>query len=50
MFLNFRREKIGVFLENQCYGPFVAKTSSWFEEKNANFFSPNLSAKIFLKL
>jgi hypothetical protein len=26
-------EKIGVFLKNLCYDPFVAKTSSSFEQK-----------------
>jgi hypothetical protein len=49
---NFKRfspiygEKIGVFLENQCFDPFFAWTSS-FLNKNANFFRQLFWRKYF---
>jgi hypothetical protein len=47
-FCQFSAKKVGVFLKNQCYDPFCAKTSILFSKKTP-IFSPNFSAKIFFK-
>jgi hypothetical protein len=47
-FLTIFREKIGVFLKNQCYDKIFCIIWLCLESKTP-FFPPNFSAKIFLK-
>jgi hypothetical protein len=47
-FCHISAEKTGVFLKNHCYDQILAKTSSSLSKKTP-IFSPNFSAKIFLK-
>jgi hypothetical protein len=47
-FCQFSDEKIGVFLKNQCYDPFLAKTSSSLSKKR-HFVRQFFLANIFLK-
>jgi hypothetical protein len=46
-FLQFSAEKIGVYLEKQCYDQSLAKTSTILGKKPTNFFDKFFRRKYF---